>query len=53
MRRLEGSVVVERAPVGVKSALDVWGIEGADVALMQRLKTAYDPTGVLAPGRLP
>ena len=47
-----GSIVIERAPLSVKATTDVWGIEGADVDLMRRLKDAYDPSGVLSPARL-
>jgi glycolate oxidase FAD binding subunit len=53
LARLHGVLVVERCPTAVKQALDVWGIEGADVTLMRRLKKAYDPTGILSPGRGP
>jgi FAD/FMN-containing dehydrogenase len=53
LARLHGVLVVERCPAAVKQALDVWGIEGADVTLMRRLKKAYDPTGILSPGRGP
>ena len=49
---LGGSLIVERAPVSVKREVDVWGIEGDDVALMRRVKEAYDPAGVLSAGRL-
>jgi glycolate oxidase FAD binding subunit len=47
-----GAVVVEKAPASLLHGLDAWGIEGADVALMRRVKDAYDPRGVLSPGRL-
>jgi glycolate oxidase FAD binding subunit len=47
-----GSVVVERAPLGVKRALDVWGPVGSDaLAIMTRLKREFDPHDVLNPGR--
>jgi glycolate oxidase FAD binding subunit len=45
-------VVVEKAPPAVKRQIDVWGLSGADVDLMRRIKAGYDPTGVLSPGRL-
>ena len=35
--KLPGLRVVERAPTDPKSAIDVWGIDGADVELMRRL----------------
>lgn len=47
-----GSVVVERAPREVKERLDVWGpVEAGTLAIMKRLKTEFDPLGVLNPGR--
>jgi len=45
-------VVVERAPLDVKRAIDVWGPVGADaLAIMTRLKREFDPHDVLNPGR--
>jgi glycolate oxidase FAD binding subunit len=47
-----GSVVVERAPLDIKRAIDVWGPVGADaLGIMRRLKREFDPHGVLNPGR--
>ncbi|MBI4588773.1 MAG: FAD-binding oxidoreductase [Candidatus Rokubacteria bacterium] len=47
-----GSVVVERAPRELKERLDVWGpVEAGVRAIMKRLKTEFDPRGVLNPGR--
>jgi len=47
-----GSVVVERASREVKDRLDVWGpVEPATLALMKRLKSEFDPVGILNPGR--
>jgi glycolate oxidase FAD binding subunit len=46
-----GYVVVEAAPTGWKNALDVWGPPGAGFALMKSVKAAFDPRGLLAPGR--
>jgi glycolate oxidase FAD binding subunit len=48
---LGGVLVVERCPAGLKSRLDVWGPVGDDVEVMQKVKAAWDPKGVLAPGR--
>lgn len=53
LRPIGGTVVVEHAPPPTKAGLDVWGIEGADVELMRRVKATYDPADVLSPGRLP
>jgi glycolate oxidase FAD binding subunit len=46
-----GALVVERAAPEVKRGLDVWGDVGAALPLMRRLKRAFDPDAVLAPGR--
>jgi glycolate oxidase FAD binding subunit len=46
-----GSFVVERAVPSVKASLDVWGDAGPGFPLMRRLKEAFDPAGILAPGR--
>jgi glycolate oxidase FAD binding subunit len=46
-----GSLVVERAVPAVKAELDVWGDPGAGLPLMRRLKAAFDPGGLFAPGR--
>jgi len=47
-----GSLVVERAPRGVKDAVDVWGpVAPEALALMRRLKSEFDPAGILNPGR--
>jgi glycolate oxidase len=53
LRPLDGVLVVERCPPAAKRGLDVWGIEGPDVALMRRVKQAFDPAGVLSPDRGP
>ncbi|MBI1725860.1 MAG: FAD-binding oxidoreductase [Candidatus Rokubacteria bacterium] len=47
-----GSLAVERAPLYLKSAADVWGpIPESALAVMRRLKAEFDPRGVLNPGR--
>jgi glycolate oxidase FAD binding subunit len=46
-----GALIVERAPVELKRAADVWGAPRGDFALMQRLKEQFDPTATLNPGR--
>jgi len=47
-----GSVVIQKAPAAVRAAVDPWGpIEVGPLALMRRLKSEFDPTGVLNPGR--
>jgi glycolate oxidase FAD binding subunit len=46
-----GALIVERAPVELKRAADVWGAPRGDFALMRRLKEQFDPAGTLNPGR--
>lgn len=47
-----GSLVVERAPAELKRTADVWGaVPEAAVAVMKRLKSEFDPRGILNPGR--
>jgi glycolate oxidase FAD binding subunit len=46
-----GSLVIERAPVDLKLAADVWGEARPDLQIMQRLKDQFDPKHTLNPGR--
>ena len=46
-----GHRVIERAPIGVKRRCEVWGPVGDNFAVMQALKTTYDPRWRLNPGR--
>jgi len=47
-----GSLVVERAPLALKRAADVWGpVPAPSLAAMSRLKAEFDPRGVLNRGR--
>jgi glycolate oxidase FAD binding subunit len=47
-----GSLVIERAPRAVKDTVDVWGPVAPEVlAIMRRLKSEFDPAGILNPGR--
>ena len=46
-----GAVVVATAPDGF--GLDPWGAAPATLALQRRIKAAFDPLGVMVPGRLP
>jgi glycolate oxidase FAD binding subunit len=45
------SLVIERCPIELKRAIDVWGEPGASVALMRAVKAKLDPRGTLNPGR--
>src|SRR5262249_43552164 len=49
--RRGGLVGVERARSEATSGVDVWGDVGEGLGLMRRLKAAFDPGGILAPGR--
>lgn len=48
-----GAVVVTDAPDGVYDRIDPWGTPPETVPLQRRIKAAFDPVGVMAPGRLP
>ena len=48
---LDGSMVMNRAPLSLKRRIDVWGPPGKDFVLMQSLKAKFDPDGLLNPGR--
>jgi glycolate oxidase FAD binding subunit len=47
----QGALVVERAPVSSKRAIDVWGAPRGGFELMKRLKQEMDPGETLNPGR--
>jgi len=47
------NVVVLRASPAVKTRVDVWGAPGDSVPVMQAIKTALDPAGILNAGRGP
>ena len=46
-----GSLVLMAAPAELKRAIGAWGTPPPTLALMQRLKAAFDPQHVLNPGR--
>jgi glycolate dehydrogenase FAD-binding subunit len=46
-----GSLVVVKAPVQLKRAVDVWGPAGDALGLMRRVKERFDPDRRLNPGR--
>jgi glycolate oxidase subunit GlcD len=48
---LGGSLVVERAPIEIKSEFDSWGSFGSATELMKRVKAQLDPENVLSTGR--
>jgi glycolate oxidase FAD binding subunit len=45
------SLVIERCPTAMKSAIDVWGDPGPSLALMRSIKSKLDPHSTLNPGR--
>jgi glycolate oxidase FAD binding subunit len=45
-------LVVERGPVELKARCDVWGLIQPEILdIMTRIKTEFDPMGLLNPGR--
>jgi len=46
-----GALVVERCPTELKSAIEVWGPVGDDFEMIRKMKSAWDPKGILSPGR--
>jgi glycolate dehydrogenase FAD-binding subunit len=47
----KGSATLLHAPLWLKDRLSVWGTRRGDFALMQRVKQAFDPHDIFAPGR--
>ena len=48
---LGGALGIERCPPEIKARVDAWGATGDDLEVMRKLKSAWDPKGILAPGR--
>ncbi len=48
---LGGSLVIEDCPAEIKGKIDVWGAASDDFATMRKIKQAWDPNGILSPGR--
>jgi FAD/FMN-containing dehydrogenase len=48
-----GNVVLRRGRDELKSLVDVWGPSGDRQQLFESMKIAFDPHGVLNPGRGP
>ncbi|MBL8204573.1 MAG: FAD-binding oxidoreductase [Blastocatellia bacterium] len=46
-----GTMVILRAPMELKSQIDVWGEVGPTASLMHALKEKFDPQNLLNPGR--
>jgi glycolate oxidase FAD binding subunit len=45
------SMVIQRCPIELKRAVDVWGDPGSSIGLMRALKAKLDPNNTLNPGR--
>jgi glycolate dehydrogenase FAD-binding subunit len=48
---LKGTLVIQEAPLSLKSQIDIWGEAGASINVMKRLKALFDPNSILNPGR--
>jgi glycolate oxidase FAD binding subunit len=48
---LNGNMVIQQAPPSIKSEIDVWGEIGSSLQMMKKLKSRFDPNGVMNPGR--
>ena len=48
-----GSAMIMRGAPHLKSLVDVWGPIGDGLRIMQEVKSRFDPTGILNPGRGP
>jgi len=46
-----GTATLLHAPLAVKERVGVWGAKPPDFPLMQRVKRAFDPQNIFAPGR--
>jgi FAD/FMN-containing dehydrogenase len=49
---LGGNATIPWCPSEWKGTLRVWGIDRGDSAQMRKVKSVFDPHGILAPGRL-
>ena len=47
----QGSLVLMAAPAGVAGELGAWGTPPPTLEVMRRIKRAFDPDGILNPGR--
>lgn len=43
--------MIEWCPLKLKSRLNIWGEPASNFALMQKVKTVFDPDGIFSPGR--
>jgi glycolate oxidase FAD binding subunit len=47
----QGHATLLHAPLKLKSRVNVWGPNRADLGMMQRVKDSFDPQHIFAPGR--
>lgn len=47
----QGHATLLHAPLKLKSRVNVWGPNPADLGMMQRVKHSFDPQNIFAPGR--
>jgi len=50
-RTCDGNLVVQRAPVEMKSTLPIWGKARSDLMVMKMIKARLDPNAIMSPGR--
>jgi glycolate oxidase FAD binding subunit len=43
--------MILQSPLELKREMNIWGKPGEDFPLMQRVKQAFDPHDIFAPGR--
>ena len=48
---MNGSLIIENAPLEIKKEIDSWGSLGSAATLMKRVKKQFDPENLLSPGR--
>jgi glycolate dehydrogenase FAD-binding subunit len=51
VEKLGGGLMALAAPADFKAEIDVWGMPQNGFKVMQKLKAAWDPKGIFAPGR--
>jgi glycolate oxidase FAD binding subunit len=51
LRSEHGEMILSAAPLEIKESVEVWGVEGKPLELMQGIKRKLDPRGILNPGR--
>ena len=48
---VNGTVMIEKAPTGVRQAADAWGNVGSTADIMRSVKAKFDPQSLLNPGK--